>query len=73
LKYLVEKIEPTYLKYQQVIDKDPFPQNKLAELNVLETTHLLLSKSIIIKNAVINKSLKIATGMYDISNGKIRL
>jgi carbonic anhydrase len=73
LKYLVEKIEPTYLKYQQVIDKDPFPQNKLAELNVLETTHLLLSKSIIIKNAVTNKSLKIATGMYDISNGKVSL
>ncbi|HPQ09181.1 MAG TPA: carbonic anhydrase [Bacteroidia bacterium] len=73
LKYLVEKIEPTYLKYQQVIDKDPFPQNKLAELNVLETTKLLLSKSIIIKNAVTNKSLKIATGMYDISNGKVSL
>jgi carbonic anhydrase len=61
------------LKYQQVIDKDPFPQNKLAELNVLETSKLLLSKSINIKNAVTNRSLKIAKEMYDISNGKVSL
>jgi carbonic anhydrase len=45
----------------------------LAELNVLETSKLLLSKSINIKNAVTNRSLKIATGMYDISNGKVSL
>lgn len=73
LKYLVEKIEPTYLKYKQIIDADISPKDKLAEYNVNNSAQQILIKSSIIKEYLNAAKIKLVTALYDLENGSVKI
>lgn len=71
LKYLVEKIDPVYLKYKEIIDNNKQPKDKLAELNTIESANILINKSEIIREYLNEKKLIIVTAIYSLKNGKV--
>lgn len=73
LKYLVEKIEPTYWKYKNEIDTDHSSHNKLAEYNVLESMDILISKSKIINKNLKAGSINVAGGIFHLNSGKVEV
>ncbi len=73
LKYLVNKIEPVYLKYKSEIDSENKPVDKLAEYNVLEVAYELFNRSDVIRNFLEQKKIKLITAMYQLDTGKVSL
>lgn len=73
LKYLVNKIRPTYLKYKETIDQHSQPNNQLAEYNVRETARQLIEKSEIIREYLNEGKIKIATAFYSLDSGRVEV
>ncbi len=73
LKYLVEKIEPTYLKYKNEIDTDHSSQDKLAEYNVLESMEILIGKSEIINKNLKAGNIALAGAIFHLNSGKVKV
>jgi len=71
LKYLVNKIEPNYLKFKTEIDNSAQPINELAKYNAKESANVLIDKSEIIQQALKNKKIEIVTAIYSIETGKV--
>ena len=71
LKYLVNKIEPNYLKFKNEIDNSAQPINELAKYNAKESAKVLIDKSEIIQQALKNKKIEIVTAIYSIETGKV--
>ncbi len=71
LQYLVNKIEPVYLKYKSIIDTSTNTIDKLSEYNVKYSAQLLLEKSEIIKKHLNEGKIKIVTAMYHLDSGKV--
>ncbi|GIV27161.1 MAG: carbonic anhydrase [Bacteroidia bacterium] len=73
LKKLIEKIEPTYLKYKNEVDSNAQPQDKLSEYNVLESMQILIDKSDILRQALRDKKIIIAGSIFHLDSGKVEV
>lgn len=73
LKYLVNKIEPSYLKFKDEIDSSEHPTDELAKYNANESAKVLIDKSEIIQQALKNKKIAVVTAIYSLNTGKVDL
>jgi carbonic anhydrase len=73
LKYLMDKIQPTYFKYKSTIDNSSNKEDELSRFNIHESARQLLEKSEIIQKALHEKKIEIVTAMYNLNDGKVRI